>query len=89
MGVWRFEKIFIYMRNTSIAINTDYMIVIHNPVIDTYEHHMYHILDISDMDGKKLVNIQYTDINGALVRVAMPHDKFLKLIVLKVLTPIQ
>jgi len=77
------------MKNTSIAINTDYMMVMHNPVEDTYQHYTYHILDISDIDGEKVVNIQYTDKNKRLSRKALPHNEFLKLLVMKILIPIQ
>ena len=71
------------MENKSIAINTDYMMVMHNPVLDEYEYHTYHILDISELNGEKQVNIQYTDTDGKLCRHILSHEKFLKLLVMK------
>jgi hypothetical protein len=82
-------KIFIYMKNKSIAVNTDYMMVMHNPVLDEYEYYTYHILDISELNGEKHVNIQYTDAGGRLSRHILSHEKFLKLRVMKILTPIR
>ena len=77
------------MKNTSVSIKNDYLMVMYNPVLSTYTYHLYHVLDISDIDGDKMVNIQYIDEDGTLVRTSMSNESFINLIVSKILIPMQ
>ncbi len=63
--------------------------VMYNPVLSTYIYHLYHVLDISDIDGIKMVNIQYIDDDGKLSRTSISKESFINLIVSKVLIPMQ
>tara|TARA_Y100000588_G_C13465662_1_gene590348 strand:+ start:206 stop:475 length:270 start_codon:yes stop_codon:yes gene_type:complete len=88
MVVYLSRKIFIYMENTSITIKDDYLMIMYNPVLEKYDYQMYHVLDICEIEGKQMVNIQYRDENDHLSRVVMPHEKFLALVITKILIPL-
>ena len=75
--------------NESIIIKKDYIMVIHNPLTDEYTNLIYHVLDISHLDGKQVVNIQYKQQNNELKRISVPYSRFLYLIQSKLLTKIK
>ena len=75
-------------KNKSIQIDDDFLMVFHNPVTDEYQYHMYHIIDMSDIEGDSVVNIQYKE-NHVLKRVALPYNQFLHLVTSKILIPLR
>ena len=83
------NKYLYIMKNSSISIKDDYLMVMYNPVLDTYDYHLYHVLDMCTINGTKLVNIQYRDENDHLSRVTLPYERFLSLVITKILIPMQ
>ena len=74
-----FYDIFIYM-NESVSIKQDYVMIMHNPLTEEYTHLIYHVLDISYIDGKRMVNIQQKKENNELCRITVPYSMFLYLL---------
>lgn len=64
----------------SIVVNADYMMIMYNPVLEEYEYLMYHVIDISSLNGKDMVNIQYTDREGNSSRKVLSYTKFADLV---------
>ena len=76
------------MKDTSILVNTDYMMIIYNPVLEDYECMLYRVIDISMLNGQGMVNIQYTDSNGCINRKTLSHGKFAHLVLTQTLIPL-
>jgi hypothetical protein len=89
MGVFSPNKYLYIVKNTSISIKDDYLMVMYNPVLDDYNYYLYHVLDVSTVESKQVVNIQYRDANDHLCRVALTYERFLSLIIAKILIPMQ
>ena len=68
------------MENISISINTDYMMITYNPVLEEHEYLLYHVLDISSLNGLDMVSIQYTDYKGNISRKTLSYKKFVELV---------
>ena len=83
------NKYLYIVKDVSISIKDDYLMVMYNPVLDDYNCYLYHVLDISTIESKQIVNIQYYDENDYLCRVALSYEKFLNLIISKILVPMQ
>lgn len=77
------------MSNSYTSIKDDYLMVIYNPVLQSYEYQLYHVLDISKINGKTIVNVQYTNKDNLISRVSLSKTEFLNLILSKVLIPMQ
>ena len=73
----------------SESINEDYVMVLHNPKLNTYDYLIYRVLDISYIDNNKVVNIQHRTKNNQLNRLIMPYHIFLGLIEEDILTRLQ
>jgi len=79
------QYLYMRMRDTSIAVNTDYMMIMYNPVLEEYEYMLYHVLDISTLNGQDMVSIQYTDTRGNVNRKTLSHSKFAHLVLTQTL----
>lgn len=77
------------MSNSYTSIKDDYLMVTYNPVLQSYEYQLYHVLDISKINGKTIVNVQYTNKDNLISRVSLSKTEFLNLILSKVLIPMQ
>jgi hypothetical protein len=88
-SVFGCNKYLYIVKNPSTSIKDDYLMVMYNPVLDDYYYHLYHVLDMCTIDGSRLVNIQFRDENDYLSRVALPYERFLNLVLTKVLIPMQ
>jgi hypothetical protein len=75
--------------NESVSIKQDYVMIMHNPLTEEYTQLMYHVLDISHINGKQVVNIQQKQDNNKLKRISVPYSRFLYLVQSKVLTKIK
>ena len=72
--------------NESVTIKQDYVMIMHNPLTEEYTHLIYHVLDISHINGKQVVNIQQKQENNELKRISVPYSRFLYLLQTKLLT---
>ncbi len=72
--------------NESVSVKQDYVMIMHNPLTEEYTHLIYHVLDISHINGKQVVNIQE---NNELKRISVPYSRFLYLIQTKLLTKLK
>ena len=77
------------MKNTSVSIKNDFLMILYDEKNDSYSYKLYHVLDVSDINGSKMVNIQFTDIDGSLHRITLTKDSFIDLILSNVLVPLQ
>lgn len=75
--------------NESVSIKQDYVMIMHNPLTEEYTHLIYHVLDISYIDGKRMVNIQQKKENNELCRITVPYSRFLYLLQSKLLTKLK
>jgi hypothetical protein len=66
--------------NANISVKQDYVMITHNPLTDMYTYLMYHVLDISHIDGNQVVNIQQKQENNTLARITVPYSRFLYLL---------
>ena len=83
-------NIYEYMigNNESVKLNDNSLLVFHNPVTEEYRYCLYHVLDLYNIDGKTYVNVQYTEYDETK-RVDLSYDKFLNLVLNKVLIPMR
>ncbi|RPG64293.1 MAG: hypothetical protein CBC02_009110 [Flavobacteriaceae bacterium TMED42] len=72
--------------NDSVEVNQDYVMVMYNPVEDSFAYKVYHVLDFSKINGKTHVNIQVKDKNKNLKRISLSEHKFYDLIYKRILT---
>ena len=75
--------------NESVSVKQDYVMVIHNPLTEDYTYLVYHVLDISHINGKQVVNIQQKQENNELKRITVPYSRFLYLVQTKLLTKLK
>ena len=75
--------------NESVSIKQDYVMIMHNPLTEEYTQLIYHVLDISHINGKQVVNIQQKQDDNKLKRISVPYSRFLYLVQSKVLTKIK
>lgn len=75
--------------NECISIKQDYIMIMHNPLTDEYSNLIYHVIDISNLNGKKTVNIQQKLDDGTIKRITIPHSRFLYLIQMKFITKLK
>jgi len=68
------------MEDISILVNADYMMITYNPVLEEHEYLLYHVLDISTLNGNDMVSIQYTDYGGNVSRKTLSYTKFVDLV---------
>ena len=68
------------MEDISILVNADYMMITYNPVLEEHEYLLYHVLDISTLNGRDMVSIQYTDYKGNVNRKTLSYNKFVNLV---------
>jgi hypothetical protein len=73
------------MDDMSIVVNADYMMIMYNPVLEEYEYLLYHVIDISSLNGKDMVSIQYTDNKGNINRKTLSYHKFAELVLTETL----
>jgi hypothetical protein len=70
----------------SISVKQDYVMVIHNPVEDTYDYIIYHVLDFSRIEGNTHVNIQNKNKQGEINRFSLTDVRFYDLLSSGILT---
>lgn len=75
--------------NESVSVKQDYVMIMHNPVEDSYTYHVYHVIDISIINNETLVNIQSKEDDKNLKRFSMTDRKFYDLISSGFLTRLQ
>ena len=72
----------------SVKIGERYAIAVNDLVVAKQEYRVYHVMDIGKLNGKLSVNLRYRDASGRLSESAVPFEKFLNLVVGKVLIPL-
>ena len=74
-----------YMENSK-EVNKDYVMVMYNPVEESYTYQVYHVLDICKINNKSIVNVQTRGKNNKLKRITLSESKFYDLLYRKILT---
>lgn len=72
----------------SVKIGERYAIAVEDSVVAKREYRVYHVMDIGKLDGTLSVNLRYRDVAGRLSESAVPFEKFLNLVIGKVLIPL-
>ena len=72
----------------SVKIGERYATAVEDLVVAKQEYRVYHVMDIGKLNGKLSVNLRYKDGAGRLSEASVPFDKFLNLVVGKVLIPL-
>ena len=72
----------------SVKIGERYAIAVNDLVVAKREYRVYHVMDIGKLNGKLSVNLRYKDVVGRLAEASVPFDKFLNLVVGRVLIPL-
>ena len=89
LSKFRFFGEYLYTMKESISVKQDYVMIMHNPVEDSYNYIVYHVLDISKVDGKTYVNVQNKTPEGTIKRFTLTEVKFYDLLSSGFLTRLQ
>lgn len=89
LSKFRFFGEYLYTMKESISVKQDYVMIMHNPVEDSYNYIVYHVLDISKVGDKTYVNVQNKTPEGTIKRFTLTEVKFYDLLSSGFLTRLQ